>query len=122
MTDIVTVELPAQNVASIKKNSIDRDELGAFLSSSAIALLVYIKEQGLQVNGRGFLIYHNDSEEEELNVEICLPVSQNGKDRGEIQFKNITGGNAVSSVLKGMKFLNVIITIERIFFGTTSKA
>jgi len=100
MGDSVTLkQIDDQIIASIRKEQ-PQDDLGPFVSSSAISLLVYAKEKGVSVAGRGFVIYH--SQGENVDMEVCLPVSKSAEDRGDIKFRDIKGGKAASLIHKGI--------------------
>lgn len=93
-----TKEVPDQIVASIRKQ-IPQDQVGPFIPSSAIALIAQAKEQGLDIVGRGFTIYHKQGED--VDVEICLPVAKPGEKRGDITFRTVKGGSATSLLVTG---------------------
>jgi len=100
MAQISEKKIPDQTVASIKKVQ-SLKHVGSFISASAISLIVYAKELGISPNGRGFTIHKPAAAEGEAEVEVCLPVSKSGQDRGDIHFREVKGGTAASSVAKG---------------------
>mmetsp|Transcript_24044 Transcript_24044/g.33713 ORF Transcript_24044/g.33713 Transcript_24044/m.33713 type:complete len:155 (+) Transcript_24044:418-882(+) len=88
-------------VASIRKPQ-PRGQVSPFISASAISLLVFAKETSVDVNGRGFVIYHNPSDTNgDVDIEVCLPVSKAGQDRGDIKFKEVAGGSSASLIATG---------------------
>jgi effector-binding domain-containing protein len=98
MATVSEKQVGDQLIASIRKTQ-PQKLVGSFISASAISLMVYAKELNIDPNGRGFTIHHKIGEE--VDIEVCLPVSKSGQDRGDIKFKEVKGGNAASLVFKG---------------------
>jgi len=92
-------EIPTQTVAGIRKEQLTK-QVGSTISASAISLLVYSKEKGVEINGRGFTIFHNVGEETS-DMEVCMPVKSKGADRGDIKFREVVGGKAAVLLVKG---------------------
>jgi len=97
-------EIPNLTIASIRKEVL-HNQLSPFVSASAISLLVYLKEIGAAVAGNGFTVLHlkNGKEEENglFDVEVCCPAAKAGQDRGDIKFRQIDGGKAAATIMKG---------------------
>eukprot|EP01115_Flamella_aegyptia_P004896 TRINITY_DN2082_c0_g1_i1.p1 TRINITY_DN2082_c0_g1~~TRINITY_DN2082_c0_g1_i1.p1 ORF type:complete len:149 (+),score=14.04 TRINITY_DN2082_c0_g1_i1:52-498(+) len=86
-------------VAVTIRKEVPSSSYGSFLSASAILLLEFIKESGVEPTGPGFTIHHKSGDTQD--VEVCIPVNKSGANRGEIHFKDLTGGKAVVFLLKG---------------------
>jgi len=91
-------------IVGIRKEQ-PRNQVSPFISSSAISLLVYLKEAGIAPSGYGFTITYlrngNEEENGSVDIEACIPVSKSGQDRGEIHFHSLSGGNAACLLVKG---------------------
>jgi effector-binding domain-containing protein len=94
-------EIKPQTVAFIRKST-PKSQTGSFISSSAISLLVFSQEVGIEIAGHGFTLYHIETTTDEVNdVEACLPLAKLGQGRGGIQFREVPGGKVAYLLVKG---------------------
>lgn len=101
-------EISSQTVAFIRK-AVPKSQTGSFISASAISLLVYAQEVGIEIGGHGFTLYHAETTTDDSNdVEACLPVTKSGQGRGGIQFREVPGGKVAFIYVKGLFFSTII--------------
>ncbi len=102
MAAIEQKDVPTMMVASIRKDQ-PKGQIFAFISASAIQMMVYLKELGIGIAGRGFTVHHDDKAES-IDIAACFPVSHSGQDRGDIKFHELAGGKAVCVNVKGISY------------------
>ena len=92
--DVVTSQIEAQMIVSISKR-IKVAQLGEHINGSLETLHAYLSEQGGEISGAPFGIYHGPvNHEDDGPVEVCLPVSGEFMARGDVQVRELAGGPA----------------------------
>ena len=76
------------------------DELPEIFETSFARLIDYLESAGIDISGPPFAIYH-DPASEGSDVEMCLPVAQPVPESGDITCREISVGNAASTVHTG---------------------
>ena len=78
------------------------DKLGATIRRSLDGLYTLLKEQGTSTNDAPFGIYHGAiNEQDDGPIEICLPVNGKIKAKGNVDVKQLQGGNAACVTMLG---------------------
>jgi len=78
------------------------NKLDSTIKSSLDAMYAILKEQKLETAGVPLGIYHGAiNEQEDGPIEICLPVNGEVRGRGEVQVKQLQGGDAACVMMLG---------------------
>ena len=87
MFEIKTREVPEQKVLSVQRNVYVKD-LSPFILEKLSILYGHLGETGLEVNGVGFVIYHNEvNEDSDGPVEVCVPFQGSAEPVGEMRVR-----------------------------------
>ena len=99
--EVEVKEIPTQQIISITRRH-TADGLGKQEEQDIGALFALAAEQSLSAQGAPFGIYHGPvSETEDGPVETCLAVSGRAAGQGEIEAKQLEGGQAACVVITG---------------------
>lgn len=99
--EVAVKEIPTQPIISITRRHTAHG-LGKQQEQDIGALFALAAEQGLSPQGAPFGIYHGPvSETEDGPVETCLAVSGRADGQGEIEAKQLEGGQAACVVITG---------------------
>jgi len=98
----VTVKtIPAQEILSITRRH-KVDGLSDQIEKDCQALFALAEEKGAAPISTPFGIYHSTiNEQEDGTIETCIPVSGKVEGRGDIEGKQLEGGNAACVVITG---------------------
>ena len=99
--EVVVKDIPIQQIISITRRH-TVDGLGKQEEQDIGALFALANEQGAQPTGAPFGIYHGPvSETEDGPVETCIAVNGKIQGRGEIEVKQLEGGQGASVTITG---------------------
>ena len=94
-------KIPAQQIISITRHQ-KLDGLSQMIEKDIGALFGLAGEQGVNVTGAPFGIYHSAiNEQEDGPIETCLPVDGRVEGRDDIVVKQLAGGNAACVTIHG---------------------
>jgi len=94
-------KIPTLRVLSITYH-VKVDKLNATLHKALDLLFGMVAEQNEEPAGDPFGIYHGTvNEQDDGPVEVCLPVSATVKPKGEVQVKQLQGGDAACAMMLG---------------------
>ncbi|MBL8089018.1 MAG: MerR family transcriptional regulator [Anaerolineales bacterium] len=104
MTFEVTVkQIPLQQVLS-STHYIKVDKLDETISKTVETMYALLKEQNLEAASAPFGILHGTiNEQEDGPLEICMPINGQVKTKGNIQTKQLQGGNAACVMTVGVE-------------------
>lgn len=99
--EVIIKQIPLQQALSsthhIKVNKLDET-----ISKTVDAMHTLLKEQNLEAISAPFGIFHGAiNEQEDGPLEICMPVNGQVKGKGNIQVKQVEGGNAACVMMVG---------------------
>ena len=93
--------IPTQQVLSIARR-VKVDRLESTIQGTVERLKSMLTDQNAGAADAPFGIYHGTiNEQDDGPIEICLPVSNNVKVDGEVELKQLKGGNAACVTLRG---------------------
>jgi DNA-binding transcriptional MerR regulator len=99
--DITIRQVPTQQVLS-STHQIKINKLDETISKTRDAMKTMLKEQNLEASGAPFGFFHGPiNEQEDGPLEICMPVNGQVKGKGNIQVKQLDGGNAACVMTVG---------------------
>jgi DNA-binding transcriptional MerR regulator len=94
-------KIPAQQVISLTRH-VKVPKLDATITESVSALRTLLQKQNANAKDAPFGIFHGAiNEQEDGPIEICLPVDGNLKAEGDVQVKQLQGGNAACVMMVG---------------------
>lgn len=100
--EVEVKEIPTQQIISITRRH-TVDGLGKQEEQDIGALFTLAGEQGVKTSGAPFGIYYHGSvsEQEDGPVETCLSVEGSVEGRGDIEVKQLEGGQAACVIIRG---------------------
>jgi len=94
-------KIPAQQVLSSTQH-IKVNKLDSTIRTSLDTMYALLKEQKLEAAGAPFGIYHGPiNEQEDGPIEICIPVNGNVNSKGDVEVKELQGGDAACVMTVG---------------------
>jgi DNA-binding transcriptional MerR regulator len=94
-------KIPAQQVISLTRH-VKVPKLGATISESVSALQSLLQGQNANAKEVPFGIYHGEiNEQDDGPIEICIPADGNLKAEGDVQVKQLAGGEAACVMTVG---------------------
>jgi len=94
-------KIPAQQVLSSTQH-IKVNKLDSTIRTSLNAMYALLKEQKLEAAGAPFGIYHGPiNEQEDGPIEICITVNGNVNSKGDVEVKELQGGDAACVMTVG---------------------
>lgn len=91
---IVIKAVPACHVLSLRRVIPDYYAEGALWQ----AMAAFVQAERLTAVGQAFSIFHDEAyQEKNVDVELCLPVKQSGKNQGDFRFRDVEGRAAMAS-------------------------
>lgn len=93
-SDLVIKAVPACHVLSLRRVIPDYYAEGALWQ----AMAAFVQTERLTAVGQAFSIFHDEAyQEKNVDVELCLPVKQSGKNQGDFCFRDVEGRAAMAS-------------------------
>ena len=87
MFEVKTREVLEQKVLSLQRNVYVKD-LSPFIGEAMGELYGYLAEKGLEVSGAGFVVYHNEvNEDSDGPAEVCVPFRGSVEPTGEMRVR-----------------------------------
>lgn len=104
MTPEVDVKnIPSQQVVSITRR-VKVPKLDTTITQSISALQSFLQKQNAKAIGAPFGIFHGEiNEQDDGPIEICIPVDGDLKDQGDVQVKQLAGGEAACVTMLGVQ-------------------
>ena len=91
---IVIKAVPDCHVLSLRRVIPDYYAEGALWQ----AMAAFVQTERLTAVGQAFSIFHDEAyQEKNVDVELCLPVKQSGKNQGDFRFRDVEGRAAMAS-------------------------
>lgn len=94
-------KIPTQQVVSVTRH-VKVPKLDATITESVSALRALLQKQNVTAKDAPFGIFHGEiNEQDDGPLEICLPIDGNLKAEGDVQVKQLAGGDAACVMMVG---------------------
>ena len=99
--EVEVKEIATQQVLSITRHT-KVDKLDVTIRKSLDAINTLLKEQGVETSDAPWGIYHGPiNEQADGPIEICMPVQGKVNSKGDVEVKQLQGGNAACVTMLG---------------------